>query len=398
MKKIVISFIGFIVFIGSVLLINYNTPNIDLKIYATKDSFANNYANKYHLEFEEVAESEKNNYFISLENFEYKQVDGGIELNKYLGISNYLIIPNKIDGQNVISINKKLYENKNIKTIVLPSSITNIDDTTLKIECVNSKYCESLVNDNKATMLNDSNEIDFNNYNNIVEYNIIDNKAEVVKSFNIDGATIIPKTINGYEVNKINIDTENIKKVYIPDSVSIINMKNVSNSFIYTIIGLVIAYVLYLITVLNVSTKDLNNMTKNTIIYIISIIYILFVGYLSINYNSSYYIVLIISSLCYIFLSLVLKIYKKQNIGYEEKISNSGSFIKECLIILEKTDRDNKYNLKDKLKYSDPISINEVEEIENEIKSCLNNLNEDSVKKIEDLIKERNTIIKNMKN
>ena len=87
MKKIVISFIGFIVFIGSVLLINYNTPNIDLKIYATKDSFANNYANKYHLEFEEVAESEKNNYFISLENFEYKQVDGGIELNKYLGFS-----------------------------------------------------------------------------------------------------------------------------------------------------------------------------------------------------------------------------------------------------------------------------------------------------------------------
>ena len=143
MKKIVISFIGFIVFIGSVLLINYNTPNIDLKIYATKDSFANNYANKYHLEFEEVAESEKNNYFISLENFEYKQVDGGIELNKYLGISNYLIIPNKIDGQNVISINKKLYENKNIKTIVLPSSITNIDDTTLKIECANSEYCES---------------------------------------------------------------------------------------------------------------------------------------------------------------------------------------------------------------------------------------------------------------
>ena len=262
MKKIVISFIGFIVFIGSVLLINYNTPNIDLKIYATKDSFANNYANKYHLEFEEVAESEKNNYFISLENFEYKQVDGGIELNKYLGISNYLIIPNKIYGQNVISINKKLYENKNIKTIVLPSSITNIDDTTLKIECANSKYCESLVNDNKATMLNDSNEIDFNNYNNIVEYNIIDNKAEVVKSFNIDGATIIPKTINGYEVNKINIDTENIKKVYIPDSVSVINMKNVSNSFIYTIIGLVIAYVLYLITILTVSTKDLNNMTK----------------------------------------------------------------------------------------------------------------------------------------
>ena len=247
-------------------------------------------------------------------------------------------------------------------------------------------------------MLNDSNEIDFNNYNNIVEYNIIDNKAEVVKSFNIDGATIIPKTINGYEVNKINIDTENIKKVYIPDSVSVINMKNVSNSFIYTIIGLVIAYVLYLITVLNVSTKDLNNMTKNTIIYIISIIYILFVGYLSINYNSSYYIVLIISSLCYIFLSLVLKIYKKQNIGYEEKISTSGSFIKECLIILEKIDKDNKYNLKDKLKYSDPISINDVEEIENEIKSCLNKLNEDSAKKIEDLIKERNTIIKNMKN
>lgn len=398
MKKIVISFIGFIVFIGSVLLINYNTPKIDLKIYATRDSFANNYANKYHLEFEEVAESEKNKYFISLENFEYKQVDGGIELNKYLGISNYLIIPNKIYGQNVISINKKLYENKNIKTIVLPSSITNIDDTTLKIECANSKYCESLVNDNKATMLNDSNEIYFNNYNNIVEYNIIDNKAEIIKSFNIDGATIIPKTINGYEVKKININTENIKKIYIPDSVSVINMKNVSNSFIYTIIGLVIAYVLYLINILTVSTKDLNNMTKNTIIYIISIIYILFVGYLSINYNSSYYIVLIISSLCYIFLSLVLKIYKKQNIGYEEKISTSGSFVKECLIILEKTDKDNKYNLKDKLKYSDPISINAVEEIENEIISCLNKLNEDSAKKIENLIKERNTIIKNMKN
>ena len=105
-----------------------------------------------------------------------------------------------------------------------------------------------------------------------------------------------------------------------------------------------------------------------------------------------------LSSLCYIFLSLVLKIYKKQNIGYEEKISTSGSFIKECLIILEKIDKDNKYNLKDKLKYSDPISINDVEEIENEIKSCLNKLNEDSAKKIEDLIKERNTIIKNMKN
>lgn len=395
MKKFIISFIGFIALISTGLLVYFKTPTSDLTIYTSKNSYASKYAKIRGLSVNEVAESDLSKYLISIEEFKYNIINDGIEITEYLGISKRLVIPRTIDGYTVKKINKSLFNNNFIETIVISDSVENVSISgDVKVECLKSTYCETLVNDKNinAVMLYDSDNVDFYDYTGFVSYNLKNDEIEVTHSNNI-----IPSTINGYKVTKLNIDLSEEKAVYIPDTVTCINIKNINKTLLYISIGMLISYVIYLIMVLTNSNKNINEVTKNTSLYIISFIYMIVMGFISYNYNDFYIGYVIICSLVYILISIALKMNKKTSIVYEEKIKQTGKFISDSLQILDKVDSEDKYKLKELIRYSDPVSIKEVEEIEKEIQDKLNNLNKDTINLVKELIKERNNIIKDNK-
>ncbi len=399
MKKVIASLVGFIILITILLITNFNAPKIDLTIYAKDDSFASKYANKHSLNLEKVSSSEEDEFYIAIEEFEYNKTDDGIEIVSYSGISKKLVIPEKIDGYQVVSINDSLFENKNIEAIVISNKVKNVESENIKIECMKSPYCESLVADDNvdAIMLNDSTNIDFSNYNGLVEYNLKNDEIEVTKSISINNATIIPVSINGYTVTSINVDLENISKIYVPESVSNINLKGVDYFYSHIVIVMSISYILYLIMVLIDKHENLNSTTNSVALYIVSILYLLVIGYFSINYSVIYYIQVIIASLIYIVLGILLKINKKQSIKYENKVKEQTMFIEETLNILDSVDSEDKYELKEIIRYSDPVSIEEVKDIEKEIKDKISNIDSDVASEIKELIKKRNNIIKSKK-
>lgn len=392
MKKFIMSFAGFIILISVSLLVYFKTPNSDLTIYTSKDSYASKYAKMRGLLVNEVSESDLEKFSISIEEFKYNIIDGGIEITEYLGISKRLVIPSKINGYVVKKINKSLFNNRSIETIVISDSVENIDGIDdVKIECLKSIYCETLINDENvnATMLYDSDNVDFNYYVGLFSYNLKNNEIEVTRSTNI-----IPSIVNGYNVTKLNIDLSGEENVYIPNTVTSINIKNINKTLLYISIGMIISYIIYLIMILTNSNKNINEVTKNVSLYIVSLIYMIVMGFISYNYNDFYIGYAIICSLIYIFISVALKINKKSSILYEEKVKETGMFISETLHILDKVDSKNKYKLKDLIRYSEPVSINEVIKIEKNIQDTLNELNEDNVDLVKELIKERNSIIK----
>ena len=61
--------------------------------------------------------------------FEYKVNDNdNIEITKYIGSGGDVVIPDTIDGKNVISIGKKAFVGSwNLRSINIPDSVTEID-------------------------------------------------------------------------------------------------------------------------------------------------------------------------------------------------------------------------------------------------------------------------------
>lgn len=65
--------------------------------------------------------------YVTDDNFEYTQTDNGIILTKYTGENKNIIIPAKIDGQNVVSLSGTFYGNNIVENVIISQGIETVD-------------------------------------------------------------------------------------------------------------------------------------------------------------------------------------------------------------------------------------------------------------------------------
>ncbi len=384
--------------------------NIPMVIFTKEGSYASKYAKKHFLETHIVTTTELEQYTKHIEEFSYQEKENGIVITSYKGISKRLVIPKTINRKKVIAIRKDAL-NQNVETIVISDSVISIDDNYLKnkkIECFKNDYCESIASSHSnVTILNDSDYVDFDNTTTEFSYELKNGTIELIEYHGNDKIAIVPTTINGYEVNKISCDSKTIVGIFIPDTVKKIGENFLSlflnRTYLSIIIATLISLLVFFIMIFTNKNENLEEMTQNTILYIVSIAYLCIVGIFAktitdfVNGYKTFIIEVIIATIIYIVLALSLKLAKKKTQVFEKEIKEKTSFITNALNLLDDVDPNNQYHLKEEIRYSDPVSCEQVSGIEQIIMDLLQNIDEENVEKIRKNIKKRNNLIKQNK-
>lgn len=399
-KKIGLLVIGIVATVVALVgnFVFYKSLN-NLTIVATKDSYAYSYAKGNMIGAVVASDSDLDKLTTKLEKFDYNINNNEIEITGYKGISSKVVIPKYIGNKKVTSLNAKLPSET--KAIVISNNITKANEDYLKdIEV----YCyeDSALKENEnlnIKLLNDSDIVYFDNSSEMFSYDINNNKATINTYLGDDNVVVIPETINGYEVERLDFNGSRIKTIYIPNSVKSISSSLTSSIinkfFVTSAILIVVTCILYCV---GISIKKVNDLTD--IVYsmprvITSIVYLIgnnAIIFLLRKHPFEYYKYLIISiivSAIYLALAFILTNVHKNNKKFDKEQKQKGAFIKEAL---ELTDNESLIEL---LKYSDPVSTEEVKEIEENIIDELKTSKD--TQKIEKLIEKRNRIIKNNK-
>lgn len=414
-KKILILIAALICILVSVMMLFNYKDNNDIKIIVSDNEKAEKYAKKYSFELEKLSDSEKTTYKKNIEVFDYNILDNGIEITKYDGKSKTLVIPERINAFRVVSVKKEVLEN--IDTLIISEYMESLpveDLKNIKIKCYENDFCNTLKNNNELNVevLSDTDYVDFDNNTLHFEYNI-DKTIEITDYISSDKNIIIPETINGYEVTKISLDSTKIdmNSIYIPSTVEelniIIDNQNKTN-LIWSIIINIITFAIFTIIVLVNSSKNKEESFLNTAVYIVSIIYLL-IQYICMIGNTQPIESIVKSSgirlIIYLIIVLPLIFVKKTIKTYDDKVKETGNFIRESLSMIDDIDTT-EYNeeekeilnkIKEDLRFSDPVSSETTETLEERIKKLLSADSKSHLDEIERLIKKRNKVCKETK-
>ena len=413
-KKKLLFCIGIIVSIFSLVFtfIYYKSNNI-LTIYTHNDSYAYKYAKINMINTYNLSDSSYKDFYKVWEDFKFNVENDGIAITKYVGISEELIIPITYKGYNIVKIEKGALPS-NVKKVFLPNTVKtfDVDDfSNIEILCYKGKYCEDLKENEKlkVTILDDVDR--YLNYEDELEfsYNIINNnEVELTNYLGEYDSVLIPETINGYKVTSLKFDGSGIIAIFIPKTVNSISgnitSKFFNKCFLISVGIILMSLIVYCLSLLLIKIYDL---IDNAYVFSISIIYLIvtncFVYFIHNNplETRKYLIFAIIASVIYIVISCILRNILKNNKKFDEDRKIKHNFIKETNLLLQDYDYEELKDIHEMIRYSDPISIEEVKEIEEEIKNEIKSLNDDNVteevKKIKKLINKRNTIIKDNK-
>lgn len=210
-----------------------------------------------------------------------------------------------------------------ITSIILISFVFLKVTKEIKILTERDSFASTYFKDNEVEFIADSEK---ENYKKELtgktqfEYNINDDKIEIVKYKGSARDVIIPEKIDEYTVNSISLDSfRRIDKIFIPSTIE--NISGNFNSFfdynyVYTMVVIGISILLYSIVILTLSNKNLEENFYNSTTYIFSIIY-LFVSlgiacFVRINFLMLKlpYIIYGILTVTYILLMILLRFYK----------------------------------------------------------------------------------------
>lgn len=409
-KKIIPLIIGLcaLIIVNFCLLGNYKKTS-DIKFIVEPDSYSDKYARNNDLEVEYVSDSNRSNYIINITEFAYTTNDEGITITKYNGIDDTVVIPNKINGIEVIGVKKDVFKNTQVKKVYIGSNITKYEDTNkIEIICYNNNYCDAL-KENKDLNVNIIDELDNINFDYIVnefEYNIHEKEIELTKYNGNSKNLIIPSTINGYKVTSISFSLENIDSIYFSKDIKGIlnnNFKYDNNVFMAILLN-IISYLICALVIILILNKDEIFYQMPT--YVISILYL---G-LQFVFSNKYIDIprllcmyCIILSVLYITFAILLRYGQKKIKETDNKIKKYN-YVNDLLDIIEdlKIDKNKIKDLIEDIKYSDPISNINTKNIEQEIVSKLKELDnskdiEDDIKKLKEMLIKRNNICKRNK-
>ena len=400
-SKLLLILFGFIVTIISIVsMLVIKQETINTKFIVQKGTYAYQYAKNNNIEV--LYDSNKNNYVRNIEQFIYNEINGGLEIIGYNGISKELIIPRTIEGKKVVSINtnfeklKKLIISENIKTL-------NVDLDDITLVCYKNELCNNTAIKTELIPDSEINQYYFGEFNIDFVYEIDNQEIEIENYIGNSKSIVIPETINGYKVTKVDFELKNnIEEIYIPKTVVEIDLESAPTELIKYSILSILSFVIYCGFV--IFTSDKKDSINNFPSYIISLVYLIgILTYLYININnSSLFVIYIALTLIYIFINLALILASKKIIKYDEEVKTTGGFIKEALSIIEElkdnTNLTDLEKLEENIKYSDPVSSNQTLEIEKEIINDIKNIKtNDSILLINKKVEKRNKICKENK-
>ena len=413
-NKRIILIIGFIIsFLSFIFAFLYYKSNNSLIIYTSKDSYAYQYAKKNMINTYDVSDSHYKYFHRLWEDFKFNEESNGLVITKYEGISEELIIPTEYNNKKIIEIKKDALPS-NVKKIFLPESVETIDADdyeNIEILCYRGKKCEELKS-NKKLKVKILDDVDrYILYEDKLEftYNIINgNEIELTNYLGDSETIIIPETINGYKVTSILFDGEGTTSIFIPKTVNNIDAnitsKLFNKCFIISCIIILLSFIIYFTTILLIKTFELIDKVyiySSSTIYLFVISYIIFVLRSNPFEYKKYFIYSIIATIIYLITSYILNVIIKNNKKYDNEIKSKDTFIKDVKLILQDYDFNELKEIEEMIKYSDPVSINDVKEIEIQIKNELKNITQENIQEkvntVKKLIKKRNKIIINSK-
>lgn len=417
-KKIIFIAISLVITLALIFSLTNKKYYGDIKIKFSNNDYVLEYAKKNGIDYEKIADSEKDKYTKNIESFSYNKVNDTLEITEYKGISETLVIPYKYDGVKVTSISDT-FKNDKVKNIYISDNITYLPVKNFKnitINCYRGKYCEELKNNNElnVNILNDSYVVDFNYIEFPFEYNVKDGNVELTHYKGSGEVLIVPETVNGMKVTAVSFDGGHNKEVYLPDTINKISNNFITplnyNNYKYCIISAIVTFILTTIVILIVKDGTPEEIALSTPIYVLTLVFLGITFYANYNSNHSYAFgsniqtYTIFSNLVYLIVILAIIFTNKRNKKLDTNIKNNIKFIDEMIFKINnisKLNSEYKNKLIDKLKYSDPVSNELVKDIENNISSLINKLNDKSnneeIDYIIKLIKNRNDIIKRNK-
>lgn len=418
MSKKVLNTVGIAltIIISIICLSSFTQKEYKITIIGEKGSYAEKFAKKKKIEFEEIYESNKEDYQKELQELEYNTLNGDLTVSGYKGTSNILIIPKSSNGQKIIDIDYDFLKNTNVKTIVIQDNIKELDTNILEnyhIECYENTYCNNL-DKKKYNNIKILNKFPYNYIETELnfEYSTLDNKIILKEYKGTSEEVIIPTRYNGLEITTIDFDLNktDIRKIYLPKTITAINLSNdINYNLIIALILNIISLIIFMIFTSLMTSKNLEETFNNAPRGIILIISLIVELVLSLMYSlnkldiKSYLIVIIIMIIIETVLYFILGMGKKHIERHNEKVKKVNSYKDELLKIIadKKNDNNNLFDLEEKIKYSDPVSNDYVKELEKEIykqiSSITKNTSKEAVDKIIDLINKRNDIIKSKK-
>lgn len=417
-KKIIFIAISFIITLALIFSLTNEKYYGDIKIKFSNNDYVLEYAKKNGIDYEKIADSEKDKYTKNIESFSYNKVNDTLEITEYKGLSETLVIPYEYDGVKVTSISDS-FKNDKVKNIYISDNINYLPVENFKnitINCYRGKYCEELKNNNElnVNILNDSKVVDFNYIEFPFEYNVKDGNVELTHYKGSGGALIIPETVNGMKVTSVSFDCSYNKEVYLPDTINKISDNFITpwnhNNYINCVISAIVAFVLTTIVILIVKDRTPEEIAVSTPIYIGTFMYLGIMFYINYTSNHEYSsgngipIISIESGLIYFTTVVTIMFINKRNKKLDTNTKNKTKFIDEMIFKINnisKLNSEYKNKLIDKLKYSDPVSNETVKDIEYNISSLISKLNDkSSIEEIDNIIKlieNRNDIIKRNK-
>lgn len=425
-KKIIFIAISFLITLSLIFSLTKTKPSYNLKFKYSNNDYVTGYVDASGVNgvsYEKIADSEKDKYIKNIENFSYNKVNDTLEITEYKGISETLVIPYDYEGTKIASISDS-FKNDKVKNIYISDNINYLPAKNFKnitINCYKGKYCEELKNNNElnVNILNDSDIVDFNYIEFPFEYNVKNDKIEIVKYTGNDSNIIIPTTVNGMEVTTVNFDIiPSLNGIYIPDTVTSINMFtkftttiNEKDNYTVCLIASIISFVLTTIIIIIVKDKTDDEKFTSTPLYIATFAYLIFISIMIYKFNnvshmSSNNVLMysVIVDIMFIIACFTLITVNKRSMKLDTNKKNKTKFIDEMIFKINnisKLNSEYKNKLIDKLKYSDPVSNEIVKDIEDNISSLISKLNDKSsneeIDNIIKLIENRNDIIKRNK-
>ncbi len=418
-KKIIFIAIAFVITLGLILSFTNEYDYGDVKIKFNNNDYVLEYVKKNDINYEKIADSEKDNYTININNFSYNKVNDTLEITEYKGISETLIIPYNYGGTKITSISDS-FNNDKVKNIYISDNITYLPIEKFKnvtINCYRGKYCDELKNNNELTVniLNDSDKVDFNYVEFQFEYNVKNANIELVSYKGKSKNLVVPETVNGMKVTIVNFNVSNMESVYLPNTINKISDNFITllnyNNYKYCLVSAVIAFILSVIVIIIVKDRTPEELIRSSSIYVVTIVFLGINFYANYKFNhvldASYNNILtftVLANIIYIVVCFTIMIVNKRNKKIDIDIKNNTKFINEMLFEINNMSnlkKDYKNKLVEKLKYSDPVSNKMVKDIENNISLLIDKLsdksNDKEIDNIVKLIENRNDIIKKNK-
>lgn len=430
-------FIIVIAIVYAAIMILGNVRVVKSSVATISGSYGEQYAMEHKLNQVSLADSEQIYFDYRYEVFDYNIDAGNITLEKYEGKSSELVIPSSIGGVKVTTLGEDFISSLDtVKEIYVSGNVTKImgnADASVRIYCPEDS---ALVSDYEESGWNvetiyDSDFINFNLGDMPFQYNLNGMTVEITRYMGDDELLIIPSYVNGYPVTTIGFDILGAADIIvIPETVTditgISSKALYSPTFMVELIFTILAFVIALITVNVLLPRYRKNadeylLTGNQMIAVI--LYVIMQTIFSIV--TTYFLklsVLFVLIISLIIIAVFVAIIMLGEIGrghvkeVEARVAEKTSRMKAIKVSAKNISggiknpelRKQVQRLEDEIRFSDPVSRCDLDDIESEIeesifklKKSISDGNEEEIKNVTErtmkIVTERNVRCKSDK-